>query len=283
LVIVLQNFSIIPFLWSDIYYKGYAGFLSGTLGPNKIVSGMFSLIMSIFAIGLVFNKKIEINKVFVVLVIFINLYVLLLSGSRTSYVGLLVFIVFFSFYKTGSFVFFSISIGSIFAFFIMSNPGLYEKINDVISSRVIDRIEDDQDIENANVGKLYEDLGAGRGKLSMNYINYLASYPEVIPFGMGFNNRITKGFSAHNMYLNIIKELGLVGFVLYFGWLLKYLQISFENYSGYALALKGLIISMLVALFFGEHLYIYRPLFAILGLFLIVVNALISSLHNNES
>ena len=106
LVIVLQNFSIIPFLWSDIYYKGYAGFLSGTLGPNKIVTGMFSLIMSIFAIGLVFNKKIEINKVFVILVIFINLYVLLLSGSRTSYVGLLVFIVFFSFYKTGGFVFF---------------------------------------------------------------------------------------------------------------------------------------------------------------------------------
>jgi O-antigen ligase len=100
---------------------------------------------------------------------------------------------------------------------------------------------------------------------------------------MGFNNRITKGFSAHNMYLNVIKELGLVGFVLYFGWLLKYLQISFKNYSGYALALKGLILSMLVALFFGEHLYIYRPLFAILGLFLIVVNALISSLHNNES
>jgi hypothetical protein len=283
LVIVLQNFSIIPFLWSDIYYKGYAGFLSGTLGPNKIVTGMFSLIMSIFAIGLVFNKKIEINKVFVILVIFINLYVLLLSGSRTSYVGLLVFIVFFSFYKTGGFVFFSISIGSFFAFFIMSNPGLYEKMNDVISNRVINKIEDDQDIENANVGKLYEDLGAGRGRLSMNYINYLGNYPEVIPFGMGFNNRITKGFSAHNMYLNIIKELGLVGFVLYFGWLLKYLQISFKNYSGYALALKGLILSMLVALFFGEHLYIYRPLFAILGLFLIVVNALISSLHNNES
>jgi hypothetical protein len=120
--------------------------------------------MSIFAIGLVFNKKIEINKVFVILVIFINLYVLLLSGSRTSYVGLLVFIVFFSFYKTGGFVFFSISIGSFFAFFIMSNPGLYEKMNDVISNRVINKIEDDQDIENANVGKLYEDLGAGRGR-----------------------------------------------------------------------------------------------------------------------
>ena len=230
-----------------------------------------------------FNKKIEVNKVFLVFVIFINLYVLLLSGSRTSYVGLLVFIIFFSFYKTGSFVFFSITIGSIFAFFIMSNQGLYQKIDDVISNRVIDRIEDDQDIENANVGKLYEDLGAGRDKLSVNYLNYLLDNPEIIPFGMGFNNRTTKSFSAHNMYLNVIKELGLVGFYFYFGWLINYFFISFKKRKGEALALKGLVFSMLVTLFFGEQLYIYRPLFAILGIFLVVVNLLISSLHDNES
>lgn len=84
------------------------------------------------------------------------------------------------------------------------------------------------------------------------------------------------------MYLNVIKELGLVGFVLYFGWLINYFFISFRNHKGYSLALKGLVISMLVTLFFGEHLYIYRPLFATLGLFLIVVNALISTLHYNE-
>ena len=98
LIIALQNFNIIPFLWSDNYYKGYRGFLSGTLGPNKIVSGMFSLINLIFAIGVFYNKKIKISKILTIFVIIINVYVLLLSGSRTSYLGLLVFLLFFSFF-----------------------------------------------------------------------------------------------------------------------------------------------------------------------------------------
>jgi len=97
LIIAFQNFGIIPFLWNDNYFKSYRGFLSGTLGPNKIVTGMFSLMSVIFAIGIFFNKKVHISKIIVLIVVLTNLYVLLLSGSRTSYLGLLVFIAFFSF------------------------------------------------------------------------------------------------------------------------------------------------------------------------------------------
>ncbi|GEM_PF-756639 len=282
LIIVLQNFGLIPFLWSDNYFRGYSGFLSGTLGPNKIVTGMFSLIMFVFSVGLFFNKKVSIPKALIIFVIIVNLYVLLLSGSRTSYLGLLVFIAFFAFYRTSGFVFFGIIIGVIFGFFITTNKDLYDKVDEVVNNRVFDKIENEEDLQNARVGELYDDLGAGRNQLSLNYLEYLLSNPEVIPFGLGFNNRLTKGFSAHNMYLNVIKELGLVGFFLYFGWLINYLLISFKKYKGEALALKGLVVSMLVTLFFGEHLYVYRPLFAILGLFLVVVNILISTLHDNE-
>ena len=282
LIIVLQNFGLIPFLWSDNYFRGYAGFLSGTLGPNKIVTGMFSLIMFVFSVGLFFNKKVSIPKTLIIFVILINLYVLLLSGSRTSYLGLLVFIAFFAFYRTSGFVFFGIIIGVIFGIFITTNKDLYDKVDEVVNNRVFDKIENEEDLQNARVGELYDDLGAGRNQLSLNYLEYLLSNPEVIPLGLGFNNRLTKGFSAHNMYLNVIKELGLVGFFLYFGWLINYLLISFKKYKGEALALKGLVVSMLVTLFFGEHLYVYRPLFAILGLFLVVVNILISTLHDNE-
>lgn len=282
LIIALQNFDIVPFLWSDTYFKGYRGFMSGTLGPNKIVTGMFSLISLVFAVGILFNKKLNISKILIIFVIVINIYILLLSGSRTSYLGLAMFILFFSFYRTSSFVFFGIVVGIVFGFLLTSNSDLYEKVEQVVSGRVIDKIENQEDLENANVSELYEDLGAGRDKLSLNYLNYLLDNPEIIPFGLGFNNRTTKSFSAHNMYLNVIKELGIVGFYLYFGWLINYLFISFKKNKGEALALKGLVFSMLVTLFFGEHLYIYRPLFGILGLFLIVVNILISSLHENE-
>lgn len=282
ILIILQNYDIVPFLWNDIYKKAYDSFYSGTLGPNKVVTGMYSLIITIFSIGLFLNKKIKISKIFLLIVILINIYVLILSGSRTSYVGLSVFIVFFSFYRTGGFLFFGIFVGGLFTFFILTNDKLYEKLDEVINSRIIGKVKNEEDLENVNVGNLYSDLGSGRDQLSVRYLKYLGENPAIIPFGIGFNNRLTKGFSAHNMYLNVIKELGLVGFVLYFGWLINYFFISFRNHKGYSLALKGLVISMLVTLFFGEHLYIYRPLFATLGLFLIVVNALISTLHYNE-
>ncbi len=282
IIITLQNFNLIPFLWSDSYFKGYRGFLSGTLGPNKIVTGMFSLINMVFAIGIFLNKKLNISRLLVIFVIIINIYILLLSGSRTSYLGLMAFIIFFSFYRTSSFIFFGIIVASIFGFLLTSNNDLYEKVEQVVTGRIIDKIENQEDLENANMSELYQDLGAGRDKLSLNYLNYLLDNPEIIPLGLGFNNRTTKSFSAHNMYLNVIKELGLVGFYLYFGWLINYLFISFKKNKGEALALKGLVFSMLITLFFGEHLYIYRPLFGILGMFLVVVNILISSLHENE-
>lgn len=283
LIIALQNFGLIPFLWNDNYFRGYVGFLSGTLGPNKIVTGIFALMSIIFAIGIFFNKKVYVPKIIIITVILMNIYVLLLSGSRTSYLGLLVFIGFFSFYRTSGFLFFGLTIGVLFGFLITTNQDLFDKVDKVINDRVLDKIENEEDLQNANVGELYEDLGAGRGGLSASYIDYLLSNPEVIPFGVGFNNRMTKGFSAHNMYLNVIKELGLVGFFLYFGWLFSYFFISFKKYKGEALALKGLVLSMLVTLFFGEHLYIYRPLFAVLGMFLVIVNILISTLHDNET
>tara|TARA_R100001230_G_C5647315_1_gene152749 strand:- start:900 stop:1082 length:183 start_codon:yes stop_codon:yes gene_type:complete len=39
---------------------------------------------------------------------------------------------------------------------------------------------------------------------------------------------------------------------------------------GFQLALNGLIIALLITLYFGEHLYVYRPLFGILGLFMAI-------------
>lgn len=281
-IIILQNMDFIPFLWNKGYYISYAGFLSGTLGPNKIVSGMFSMIMIIFSVGLLFNKKKSVSKIILITVVLINFYVLLLSGSRTSYVGLMVFVIFFSFYKTSGFLFFAIFFGAGFFILLNVSDGLNEKVKEVIDGRVVNKIENEEDLENANVNKLYEDLGSGRSTLSIKYLEYLGENPEIIPFGQGFNNRMVKGFSAHNMYLNIIKELGLVGFFIFYGWLIHYLIIPFKNNTGYSLALKGLVLSMLVTLFFGEHLYIYRPLFAILGLFLIVTTALMSFLHKNE-
>ena len=78
------------------------------------------------------------------------------------------------------------------------------------------------------------------------------------------------GNSAHNIYLSLTNELGLLGVFLFLRWLTSYLFLSKRKIPSIKLALNGLVLAMIVTLYFGEHLYIYRPLFAILGYFLMI-------------
>lgn len=285
LIVILQNFSIIPFLWNQTYFNTYFGFLSGTLGPNKVVLGMTSLIMFTLSIGLIIEKSIKVNRILILLSIFFNVYIILISGSRTTYVGALVFLLFFAIFNTSKFVFLGIFLITISLSTSILNNDIYLKIEKVVNQRITGKIRNKNNISNQKVGDLYEDLGAGRDKLTKSNSSFLLENPLIIPFGVGFNNWMIRGegLSAHNMYLQVIKELGLVGFVLYFGWLIQYFLIDFKKFNGFSIALKGLVLSMLVTLFFGEHLYIYRPVFAILGLFLAVTVLFISILHKNEN
>lgn len=282
-IVIMQNLNIIPFLWSEEYKIAYSGFLSGTLGPNKIVLGMTTFMSFCLSIGLLMNDKIKINKLLLIITALLNVYVLLLSGSRTSYIALLVFLLFFAYIKTSKFIIYGFVSSLFFIFIISFNGNLLTKVSDVINNRVVERVKNEDDLKNVNVGNLYEDLGAGRDKLSLDYIRLLLEYPAVIPFGVGFNNRIAvKGSSAHNMYLNVIKELGIIGFILYFGWLISYFFLKLKHRNDISFLIKGLVFASLVALFFGEHLYIYRPVFSLLGLFLIIINLFLATAHSND-
>ncbi len=283
-IVSLQNFDIIPFLWGQAYNLAYDGFLSGTLGPNKIVLGMTSLMVFALSVGVFIEKLIRVNKILVIISILLNVYIILISGSRTTYVGLLIFLTYFAILKTTKFVVFGVVFFSLSIAVILIDNTVYDKVESVINKRVVNKVKNKNDLANKKAGDLYEDLGSGRDRLTKSNALFILQNPAIIPFGVGFNNWIIGGGgkSAHNMYLQVIKELGLVGFVLYFGWLINYLLIDFRKHQGFSVALKGLVLSMLVTLFFGETLYIYRPLFGLLGLFLFITTIFISILHKHE-
>ena len=269
-LVIAQNMGIVPFLWSDGYKKAYFGFLSGTLGPNKIVLGMTMLISFIVCVGLFFEKKIKVNKYVIIAALILSFLAISISGSRTAYLGLLVFALYFMITKTVTFVYFSAFLGVFGVLAIMNDFEIVEIVTDVFEGRVINKISDPTILKDGDVdvSQLYDDLGSGRNRLSMLYVRLLFNKPYIIPFGVGFNNRLMLYASAHNSYLSLINEVGLVGVVLYFRWLLSYLALNLSKTKFLKLALNGLVISMLVTLFFGEHLYVYRPLFALLGFFL---------------
>lgn len=276
LIIILQNLGIIPFLWSDIYYKGYLGFLSGTFGPNKVVVGISSLIILILCIGLLNEKRVKINKSLLLTAMISALFVLLISGSRTSYLGLLSFGMFYFIKNTIKFFVSILVLWLLFLGVTFVKPELVEKINETFENRVENKIKNPNAFKEGDVDDLYEDLGSGRKGLSLKYIEYLFENPYIIPLGVGFNNRLMIGFSAHNIYLSLINELGLLGVFLYFRWMLSFLRIKMAQFKQMEIALKGVVFAMLVTLFFGEHIYVYRPLFGLSGLFMLITVLLLS-------
>lgn len=282
-IVILQNLGIVKFLFNDVYKKAYLGFLSGTLGPNKIVLGMTSLFCFSLCLGVLLEKKIVINRLLLYLCIIINIYIIFISGSRTTYLGLIIILLFFALRSPLKFVFVSSFFSLLFITTLSYNPDLYKSLEDTLENRIFSKVSIPEE-EEVGVGDLYSDLGAGRDRLTIGNAIYILENPQIIPFGAGFINRFDKapGLSAHNMYLQVIKETGLVGFYLYFGWLVSYLFIKFDKYRGFSLALNGLVLAMLATLFFGEHLYIYRPLFGLLGLFLIITVIFVSALHKIE-
>ena len=283
LLVIAQNIDVIPFLWSDEYYKAYNGFLSGALGPNKIVLGMTMLISAILLLGILYEKRIKVPKYLVYAALTTTFISILLSGSRTTYVGICVFLIYFLIKRTTRFVQFGI-MGGVFIIAVFAfNPMILSRVNDTIQGRIIDNIDDPDDIKTyEDFTGLYEDLGEGRDKLQLHYINMLMSKPWLFPVGQGFNNRSGIGNSAHNIYLTLIAELGLIGLFFFLRWLFSYLVIKKGKSPNLQMAVNGIVFAMLVTLLFGEHLYIYRPLFGILGYFMVACVLLLAPLRNTS-
>src|SRR5690606_5010740 len=164
--------------------------LSGTLGPNKIVLGMSSLMMGVLSIALINQKGITINKVILYINLVLSFLVLAISGSRTAYVGAAIFLIYFSLRQPLSIIYSVVGMGFFVALMSYTNPLLLQKTVEVYQNRVENKISNEEDLKEANVNKLYEDLGAGRDRILVQYINLLAEDYYFIPFGKGFNNRI---------------------------------------------------------------------------------------------
>lgn len=276
-IVFLQHYGIIPFLWNDVYKEAYGGFLSGTLGPNKIVLGMTMFISLVFAIGLFIQKQLKVNRILIIICMITSLAAIGISGSRTTYLALLVFACYVFVMRTRKFIALSMGLSVIIIIAFFFNLELIETITTTIEDRVIDRVSDPSLLNpsTVDVGQLYEDLGAGRSQILLLYLNYIARNPYVIPIGIGVNNRLLVTSSAHNIYLSLINEVGVVGLIFYLKWITSFLYLKFGKVSSLKLVLNGIVVAMLVTLFFGEHLYLYRSVFTILGYFILITVMLI--------
>jgi hypothetical protein len=276
LIIIGQNVGIVPYLWSDVYFAAYGETsLSGTLGPNRIVGGSTMFLMFMISLSVIVAKQSLVKSRYAAYVLAVlSMSTLLLSGSRTAYVTILVFLLVLLILSPYNVIKFLIPIIVILVIFQFSfNTSIIEKkIENMIDLRVIDELDNTSKFSTG--GDYYDNLGSGRKGKSYRAALYIGNNPWILPFGSGFNNHFQgaakEGNSPHNMYLTLILENGIVGLVLYISMIFGFLRGRLFDPQTYILA--AAIIAISVNLFFGETFYIFRPCFALLGLLLICLS-----------
>lgn len=292
ILLIGQLIGQFPLLWPQVYLDAYGDLSpSGTLGPNRIVPGMMTFLGIIVSLFTILNRRyfrLSITfYLFVLTNIFLGVLVVLLLGSKTTLVAFSVFVLTFLFSNSVANNIKIIISGTLILLITISFWGIPDVIKErfeFISSR---RDFNKKNLTEGNVIEVYEANSAGRASLLFSYIELTIEQFYFIPFGSGvYNLHAKKGKSAHNMYLSLLNETGIVGLVLFLRWLFSYMKserrILTKLESGnLTRIIIPLVYAMLISLLAGEHLYIYRPLFAILGTFIFVVNIMLATYLNS--
>ncbi len=289
-----QVSGVIGNLWPEVYQAAYGeDSMSGTVGPNRITPGMMTL-LGLVASVFVLLKPIQgrLVRSLAGMNVLLAFPAIIMIGSRTTFAALLIFIITFVFFHNIKLVPLLLVLVPFLGF------GYRHLLGDDYKQRMERNIEYNNaklsrggDISDLGVVDGFENLGNGRAGILKNYVPYLASHPYIIPFGSGFNNRLfaskSGAASAHNIYLSLINEVGVVGLFLYFQWLVSYLKIGrrFKRVKAARSTVPimvSCVVAMLFSMFAGEHIYVYRPLFAIMGTFILVMQFMKISMDRDK-
>ena len=263
IVLVSQYFGFIGHIWSAAYVDSYQTY-SAFLGPNRITPGMTMF----FGFCLFTQLSYFYKNIFLRIMQILCLICVLLIGSRTTVLALIVYIIYFIVKKRLNqpyivIILTVIALNTVDVFKDRFDSFVYNRITKKVMYRAID---DDYSTR-------IDRVTSNRYRVMNNYIEKIKNEVWTIPFGRGFNNRFIGGaLSAHNQYLSLLFELGIIGLFLFVKWLLS--MLYWRPKDNFKIANNALIFSMIITLFGGDHLYIYRPLFAILGQFLLIISLL---------
>jgi hypothetical protein len=281
ILICFQSIGMAPILWSSRYEVYGDRVFSGTLGMNRTLPGHTMVLLFAVAFTYAYNwRSLGAGRLIGGLIVAIfAMAALLVSGSRTAWLVGIVFVATTFLYRklaVSSFV----TLGMISLAFVTIAPDVFtervEEMYDYKMTQKLSRAETEDALDQLRA------IDSGRSALWIHGIKTIVAHPWILPFGLGFINysAVDRSGSAHNMYITLIVELGILGLYLYLRCLAAMwqqtasLRIREETHSGpkprtfFPVGSAPLLASMCVSLLGGEILYVYRPTFAFLGMFL---------------
>ncbi|MBL7843315.1 MAG: O-antigen ligase family protein [Cyclobacteriaceae bacterium] len=289
----LQGFRILPNLWPD-YYAIYSDFEGGylstaTLAPNHT---HYSLIMAFGIIMIVTRFTISFRLSFLNIIYLISLlpmlYSMIASRGRSGWLvlGVYLLITLILSRNIKGFIFGLLLVGGV-GLMLDSNIKagddtveeilLYRSINahKQLGRTVLDVVDEEEK-------NWIERVDDNRWYIYQRSIEHLLGNPQYLLIGAGFQNASTGigkvALAAHNAYINVVAEHGLVGLFIYLAFLYYLYQLGVtakrnaNNEVSYIMAISwiGLFGGVVLANFFGEIIYPGRALFTFLGTFFIL-------------
>jgi len=289
----LQGLRIIPNLWPD-YYAIYSDFEGGylstaTLAPNHT---HYSLIMAFGIVMIITRFTISFKLSFLNLIYLVSLlpmlYSLIASRGRTGWLVLGVFLVVnFLLSRNIKGLVFALLLAGGIALMLEGNVQAGEgSVKDILLYRSINAHKQlgrtALDVLDEDGKNWIERVDDNRWLIYQMSIANLLNNPRYLLIGAGFQNA-SEGIgrvalAAHNAYINIVAEHGLIGLFIYLGFLFYLYRFAFltrrksNNRASNIMATNwiALYIGLLAANFFGEIIYPGRALFTFLGTFFIV-------------
>lgn len=262
---------------------------TATLAPNHT---HYSLIMAFGIIMIVSRLTISFRPSLLNIVYLLSLlpmlYSMIASRGRSGWLVLGVFLVVNLIFTRNlkGFAFAFLFIGGIMFFLDSDIKAGNSSVQDILLYRSINTSKQlgktAFDILDEDERNWIQRVDDNRWVIYQRAVEFLLGHPQYLLMGAGFQNAsegIGRGaLAAHNAYLNIVAEHGLIGLFVYIAFLYYLFQLSMQvrrnanSKASYIMAGKwmGLLTGLLATNFFGEIIYPGRALFTFLGTFFIL-------------
>lgn len=252
--IIVDIIGIIEYFKRDIITELYGGYIKHTnyrdLQNARLVStlanpinlGVFLIIATLSAYTLLSFVKSYFIKSIVLIIILINIFIIIFTLSRSSYIGLFILLLGYVFSSKKRFLYLIILFSILISFNIIN----FSMIN-IFEERLSDM----------SFSYMTTDLRI------VNWYGIISNFfkeSEFLFFGRGLGTLgwTAEGVLSENMYLGIFLELGLFGIILFLFILLMFLKnilviLKIDKNIGY-LFLNFLIIFMVLGIFMDIHI-----------------------------
>lgn len=257
--------AVIVIVSSD-YYEGRI-YLNGIVKEDPNYLCAYFLFGMIFCLSTILGKENLKKKIVVVIETIIYLYIILGTGSRGGVLAVIfAAVVFLMFYKENETSTLANAVKKLLFIFVLS-IGLSIALS-YLSADILNRF---------SIQTLTESTGTGRFDMWESAIDAFKNstfFRQFFGYGTASAIRITYIFPFshhlvfHNMFIESLLEIGIIGLLVYVGYIGSYVVASVKNKDVYCLA----IIMGMVTLSLSVSICVFKPYWNIMLFILVCMN-----------